>query len=121
MGILNDIKKLLGLHAEQVDFDQDIILLINAAFARLQQLGVGPTEGFFITDGTSTWATYLGSDPNLNNVKIFIFYSVKIAFDPPGTSFHLAALKEELLKLEVLINTYREGESWTDPNLPTTA
>ena len=52
--ILNTIKKLLGICEDQTEFDSDIIVHINSAFMILHQLGIGPKNGFFITDSKDT-------------------------------------------------------------------
>lgn len=44
--ILVYVKKLLGIQSDYNHFDPDIIYGINAAFAVLTQLNVGPAEGF---------------------------------------------------------------------------
>ena len=59
--ILTSIKKLLGITEEYEHFDPDIIMHINSAFMILNQLGVGPEEGFFIKDKSSTWDEFLSS------------------------------------------------------------
>lgn len=48
--ILNSIKKLLGIANDYKEFDTDIIIQINSVFMILHQLGIGPKEGFHITD-----------------------------------------------------------------------
>ena len=48
--ILTSIKKLLGIAEEYEHFDADLIMHINSVFMILTQLGVGPSEGFRITD-----------------------------------------------------------------------
>ena len=48
--ILTSIKKLLGLAEEYEHFEEDLIMHINSVFSVLTQLGVGPSEGFAITD-----------------------------------------------------------------------
>ena len=50
--ILTSIKKLLGIAEEYTQFDSDIIMHINSVFTTLTQLGVGPSEGFFIEDNS---------------------------------------------------------------------
>ena len=50
--ILDSIKKLLGIQPEYRAFDEDLTIHINAIFMVLNQLGIGPKEGFFIVDGT---------------------------------------------------------------------
>ena len=44
--ILDDTKKLLGIHADDPSFDIDVMIHLNSAFAILNQLGVGPDDGF---------------------------------------------------------------------------
>lgn len=44
--ILQSIKKLLGISKEDTSFDTDIIIDINSEFMTLNQLGIGPKDGF---------------------------------------------------------------------------
>lgn len=71
--ITQSIKKLLGPTEDYTHFDADIILHINSAFASLQQLGVGPEEGFTIQDAGATWQDYFGDEKTLEFVKTYIF------------------------------------------------
>ena len=59
--ILTSIKKLLGIAEEYNHFDQDIIIHINSVFSVLTQLGVGPANGFSITDKDATWNDFIVS------------------------------------------------------------
>ena len=119
--ILDDTKKILGIDAEYTAFDLDVITHINTVFANLQQLGIGPTEGFMIEDSASKWEEFLGTDKNLNPVKTYVYLRVRMLFDPPTTSFHLASLDEQRKELEWRLNVYREEDAWTSPNeVPTT-
>ena len=115
--ILNSVKKVLGIEADDTSFDEDILMHTNSAFATLNQLGVGPADGFMIEDDVATWDTFLGTDLRLNNVKSYIYLSVRLIFDPPATSFTITALKDQLKELEWRINVYREETAWTDPNV----
>lgn len=81
--ILNNIKKLLGLAEDYEAFDIEIVVLINAAFSVLRQLGVGPEEGFAITDASSTWADFDGDPARLEMVKTYVYLKVRVVFDPP--------------------------------------
>ena len=63
--ILVSIKKLLGITEDYDYFDQDIVMHINAAFMVLTQLGIGPSEGFLITDDTDTWSDFIDDSTNL--------------------------------------------------------
>jgi hypothetical protein len=114
--ILTSVKKTLGLDASYTDFDADILLYINSVFATLNQLGIGPEQGFAIEDATPTWDAFLGNDLRLNNVKAYVYLKVRMLFDPPQTSFLIEALNKQALELEVRINTYRESYAWTDPS-----
>lgn len=98
--ILTSIKKLLGITEEDSSFDLDIIMLINSAFVNLQQLGVGPSEGFSIEDDTATWEDFLGDDKAVNMVRNFIWLKVKMVFDPPTSSFVMDAIKHEIAENE---------------------
>ncbi len=71
--ILTSIKKLLGIEEDYEIFDTDIVIYINSAFATLTQLGVGPVEGFSISDKTATWSSYMQNDPRLEHVKTYIY------------------------------------------------
>ena len=115
--ILNSVKKVLGIEADDTSFDEDILMHTNSAFATLNQLGVGPADGFMIEDDVATWDTFLGTDLRLNNVKSYIYLSVRLIFDPPATSFTITALKDQLKELEWRVNAYREETAWTDPNV----
>lgn len=77
------------------DFDLDLKMHINSSLATLTQVGVGPAEGFEITDENDTWEQFLGNDKRLNLVKTFIYYDVKLGFDTPRNSFTIDALKEK--------------------------
>ena len=52
--ILLSIKKLLGLVEDDQAFDADIIIHINSVFMILQQLGIGPVDGFKIESQEET-------------------------------------------------------------------
>ena len=107
--ILDSTKKILGIDADYTAFDMDIILHINSALATLNQLGVGPEEGFFIEDSSAEWGDLLGDDPRLNQVKSYIYLKVRVVFDPPASSFVLTALNEQIKEHEWRINVVREG------------
>ena len=114
--ILNSVKKNLGI-AETYDvYDADISLYINGVFSTLNQLGVGPVDGFFIEDDTATWEEFLGTDPRLNDVKTYVTLRVRMLFDPPQTSYAQTAMGEQIKEHEWRLNARREETMWTDPN-----
>lgn len=111
--ILVSIKKLLGLSIEYEYFDNDIIMHINAAFMNLKQLGVGPTEGFVITDMFQRWSDF-NKDPNrCQAVKTYVYLKVRLDFDPPTNSSVLAAMQRRIEELEFRLNV--DCESFNSP------
>lgn len=114
--ILSTTKKILGLDDNYNVFDLDVMIHINSVLADLNQLGIGPAEGFEITGPEETWDSYLGGDPNLNAVKSYVYLRVRLLFDPPGTSYLITAMNDQVQKAEWRLNVQREGVAWTDPN-----
>jgi hypothetical protein len=113
--ILNDTKKNLGIAADYTAFDLDVLMHINSALATLNQIGIGPAEGFEVEDVTATWADFFGTDLRLNSVKTYVYLKTRLGFDPPATSFHIAALERQIEQLEWRLNVVREGYAWVDP------
>jgi len=97
--ILESTKKLIGLDSSYDVFDLDVTTHINSAFSTLFQAGVGPLEGFFITDSTDTWDRFIGNKMYINDVKTYIYLRVKMLFDPPTSSFALEAIKSQIEEL----------------------
>lgn len=99
--ILLSIKKLIGGMAEnETHFDSDILMHINTALSTLNQIGVGPEEGFMIYDASSLWSDLTGSNVKLEMVKTYIYLSVKIIFDPPTSSAVIDVMKNKIQELE---------------------
>ena len=118
-GILDDTKKILGLPVDDESFDVDVLTHINSALSTLNQLGIGPDEGFLVEDASPTWADFIGTDKRLNSVKTYVFLRVRRLFDPPATSFHLASMNEQIQELEWRLNTQRESTAWVPPEVNT--
>lgn len=110
--ILDSTKNVLGVPADYDVFDPAITMHINSALSRLDELGVGPTGGFSIEGSEETWVDLLGVDPRLNNVKQFVYLSVRMVFDPPGTSYLVTSIENQIQKLEWLINAHRESVTY---------
>ncbi len=116
--ILNSTKKVLGIAEDYTVFDLDIITHINTAFSTLTQLGVGPTTGFMIEDNTAVWADFIEDDLDFqwNSIKSYVFLKVRQLFDPPTTSYLIAATQKQIEELEWRLNAHREETDWVDPN-----
>lgn len=110
--ILNSVKKILGIAADYDAFDTDVIIHINSVFSTLNQLGLGPNEGFMIEDDSAVWEDFLLGDMRLNAVKTYVYLRVRVLFDPPTTGFVLTALQEQIKELEWRMNVVREADSY---------
>lgn len=107
--ILQSIKKLIGITEDYTAFDLDIIIHINSVFMILNQIGVGPVEGFSISDDSAVWFDYLPEDSkNLEAVKTYIYLKVKMVFDPPMSSAVMEATKQMISELEWRLNVEAE-------------
>lgn len=98
--ILTSIKKLLGPSEDDISFDEDILIGINSAFMVLNQLGVGPPDGFSITDKSSTWTDYLVENKKIESVKTYVYLKTRLVFDPPTVSSVLDSITRTIAELE---------------------
>lgn len=108
--ILTSIKKLLGITEEYEHFDQDLIMHINSVFMILNQLGVGPAEGFSIAGKTETWDEFTGNDLSVESVKTYMHLKVKLLFDPPTSSAVLDSMNRMISELEWRLNVAADKE-----------
>jgi hypothetical protein len=114
--ILTSTKKILGIAEDYTVFDLDIITHINSAFSTLTQLGVGPAAGFMIQDATEVWTDFIADDLQYNSVKSYVFLKTRQLFDPPTTSYLIAATERQIQELEWRLNVHREETGWVDPD-----
>lgn len=108
--ILKSIKKMLGVDPTMDMFDLDICMNINSALANLNQIGLGPYDGFYVNGPEDKWSDFLGVNDMhvLQNAKQYVYIWVKRVFDPPGATNHLTALDNTIKELEWRISTGRE-------------
>jgi hypothetical protein len=117
--ILDSVKQVLGLGTSDTAFDVDVTMHINSVLVSLQQLGVGPAEGFRVSDRTDVWSDYIsGGTLLLENVRSYIAIKVRLIFDPPATSFAIDALQRMAQELEFRINV--NAEVLNPPSSPST-
>lgn len=102
--ILQSIKKLLGLGDGYDVFDQDIIMHINTIFSNMNQMGIGPKEGFMIEDDKSTWDEYIKDQKILlQNIITYVYLKVRLIFDPPANGNLLESINKTANELEYRI------------------
>lgn len=110
--ILTSIKKLLGIASVDEAFDADIIMHINSVFMILKQLGVGPSEGFYITDETDIWNDFLKEDQvKLQAVKSYMYCKVKLLFDPPTSTALTESINRQINEFEWRLNVEAEHDA----------
>lgn len=110
--ILTSIKQMIGgLDEENTHFDTDIINHINTTLFSLNQMGVGPSSGFSITDKTSTWSDFLGENyKKLEAVKTYVYLNVKILFDSTSlSSGTIEAYNRKMAEYEFRLNVAAES------------
>ena len=100
--ILKTIRRMIGPDEDYEHFDTDLIIHINAAFSRLCQLGVGPEIPFRIYGLEETWCDFM-EPGHLEDIKQYIYLSVRVIFDPPASSVIMDAYQEQIRKLEWLL------------------
>lgn len=93
---------MLGIADEDKSFDSDLMTHINSVFSILNQLGVGPSDGFVINGEAETWDEFLVDDKRnqLQMIKSYMYQRVKIIFDPPSTGVLNEALERQIKELE---------------------
>lgn len=108
--VLNSIKKLLGIGDTFDGFDTEVIIHINSAIARLRTLGLNGEERR-VTDQNTTWENIgVSLDESFDEIKTYIYLSVKMVFDPPQSSAAIEAFQKEISKKEFTIQMVIGGE-----------
>lgn len=109
--ILNSIKQMLGITAEQTDFDNEIIIDINTTLNILHQIGIGK-DGYFIEGPKETWDDFIPEINNTMMVKTFIYMKVKLMFDPPLNATVIGSMEKQLAELEFrLLENHNDKEA----------
>ena len=108
--ILNSINDLLGIAADQTNFDNQIIVHINSVFMTLQQLGVGPSPGFFVESAEDKWDDFIPEGVNWNSMKTYMYLKVKLLFDPPLSSSVMEAMERTAAEYEWRLKVEAESK-----------
>lgn len=107
--ILESTKRMLGIPKEDKDFDDELILHINGAFTKLDQLGIGKRETpFYITGDAETWGDYTPPNQGYADVTRFVYLTVRMLFDPPTIGTVSASFAEQLKEIEWRLSERRE-------------
>ena len=98
--ILKTIKQLIGCPDDFEQFDLDLTIHINSAFATLTQLGVGPKEGYRITGPDNVWSEFDEDAQKIGLVKDYVYIKTRLLFDPPTSGSLMDSFKEQLKEME---------------------
>lgn len=98
--VLTSIKKMLGIVEEYTHFDADLIMHINSVLSILNQIGVGPSEGFSIEDKEDVWTDFIPQSPKMEFVKSYVYMKVKLLFDPPISPAAIESINRLTSELE---------------------
>ena len=108
--ILDYVKKLLGIQKDYTHFDPDIIYGINAAFGVLTQLGVGPEEGFMISDDTAKWNDFVSDTTRLSLIKEYVCLKTRLLFDPPTSASLIDVMNKSANEYEWRLYVASDGK-----------
>lgn len=97
--ILLSVKKLIGISEDDVSFDLDIMLNINAASTTLFQLGV-LKKPFTVTSKDVTYADLIpeGTEDVINEIKMYFVYKTKLGFDSSTLSGTVIEVLKEMIR-----------------------
>lgn len=109
--ILMSIKNLLNVEHNDPDFDTQIGMEINGVFMTLWQLGIGPKEGFAITEANTQWSDFSKDKTLIETVKLYMYLKVRLIFDPPASSIVADQINSRINELEWRLNLQAE-KSW---------
>lgn len=97
--ILTSTKKILGLSEEYTVFDDQIVTFINGALSTAEEIGVSLAITY-IEDKSATWEDLTLDRNVLSMLKNYIYLKSRMLFDPPGTSFVIDAMNQQIAELE---------------------
>jgi hypothetical protein len=113
LSILETTKRLCGIEPDDTDYDPEIIVHINSIFFVLQQLGVGPEEGYMILSKDELWSQFIGTSQILAVIS-YMGLRVRMLFDPPPTGPATEAMERQAAQLEWRLNIQAEGVKWEE-------
>lgn len=99
--IMDSIKETIGIHADNHDFDPNLIIAINAVLFIIYQEGLSD-EAYKITDNTTKWSDILLHEKSIDLSTLITWAGLKtkMIFDPPTSSAISTAIKEAINELE---------------------
>ena len=116
--ILADVRSACNLESTDSGFDKELIPLINTQIMMAHQFGVG-RSGFHITSIAETWGEWLGMlGYELEGIKTWLGYSVRLMFDPPDNSTVLKSCQDQIQKIEWMLKAKSEEKGFVSRYAP---
>lgn len=107
--VLTSVKICLcGIPENDESFDENLMMYINSAFGTLYQLGIGPEEGYVISDKTDKWSDFITDQRLQVLVKDYVVNYCKIHFAPPESGFVMTSLEQNMDRLEWRLRVFGE-------------
>lgn len=95
--IITDINHMLGIPEGDQYFDTDVITHLNTAIMTLRQNGIGPETLLTVEDAEQVWADF--EEDSIPAIKSYLYYSVKLMFDPPANTTVMESIKSTMDEL----------------------
>lgn len=97
--ILSSVKKLIGIPEEEISFDLDILLNINAASSTLFQLGV-LKKPYTATSKADTYTDLIpnGTEDVVNMIKMYFVYKTRLGFDSSTMGTAVIEVVKEMIR-----------------------
>ena len=115
--ILSTIKTLVDVPQDYDVFDNKLLLYINSVFMTLDDLGVGPEGGFFVSSDEVKWSNFLNTVDYeyFSAVSTYVGLKVRMLFDPPQTGPLLDSMQKMIEQYEWRLNVRREHKNYVPP------
>lgn len=91
--MIQTLKTIVGQSPDETYFDSELILYTNSVIYELAQLGLKEANDTPVVDINTTWDKFLANRTDLEIVKTYITFRVKLMFDPPTNSAALESIK----------------------------
>lgn len=108
--VLATIKKMLGIDISDTNFDDEIMIHINGALVTLSQVHSPTSTPLSIEETDTLWEDLFPSEPNLAMIRLYIYYKVRLGFDPPTVASLLDAFGKAVNELEFRLTLTPEEE-----------
>ena len=111
--ILDGVKEYcrISLDSSVTAYDDELIGHINTVLMMLNQMGVGPENGFELVDGSETWDQIIPDSIKYSGIKDYVKIKVRLLFDPEAFTPNAKESANEMLReIEWRLNYKADAE-----------